>query len=426
LVAPELWYRLGSAQDQHVLEANKNTYQGFVVPAHILAWGRSWVTGLLTRTAKPFLIDPMTYIFSQSSDLIKGEKEVKKSYEALLKFYGHNFSKIIQRRSVRSSDFVDKSGSATPLLKEFVSKVIDLQLEVQRAKSPTQASLGKYRRMLGETASPGDLQPAALIAPYFHFTDGDDPWVAVNEQLFKETLRHKEGIETYVFIAASPGWLRVADWGGTVRAFKGSAGFILWISAQSEAKLGVPELASLKRAVKGLSAERAKVHLMHAGYYSLCLGVVGAKRVSSGIGFGESREITAKPTGGGFPSRYYLRLLKRQQVVTNIRTLLSDQPSLLCDCSVCSAALKSTGVKPRAKPKPEQIAAFFDQLDDDALKTHFLLNRFQESRRIGNSDLRQLDEELTKSIEMAEKLKVDNYGLSYRHLETWSQALRSS
>ena len=426
MVAPELWYRLGSAQDQSVLEENKNTYRGFVVPAHILAWGRAWVTGLLTRTSKPFLIDPMTYIFSQSSDLIKGEKEVKKSYEALLKFYGNDFSKIVRRRPVRPSDFVDGAGGVTALLRTFVSKVIDLQLEVQRAKSPTQASLGKYRRMLGEAASPGDLQPAALIAPYFHFTDEEDPWLGVNVQFFKETLRHKETIETHTLIAASPDWLRVADWGRTCRTFKGAAGVILWVSGQSEAKRGGPELASLKRAVKELSAERAKVHLMHAGYYSLCLGVVGANRVSSGIGFGESKVTTAKPTGGGFPSRYYLRLLKRQQVVANVRALLSDQPILLCDCSVCSSALQLAGVKPRAKLKPEHIAAFFDRLDDDALKAHFLLNRFEESRHIGKSDLGQLDRELTKSIENAEKLKVDNYGLSYRHLETWSEALRFS
>jgi len=188
----------------------------------------------------------------------------------------------------------------------------------------------------------------------------------------------------------------------------------------------VPELAGLKRAVKGLSAERVKVHLMHAGYYSLCLGVVGASRVSSGIGFGESREITAKPTGGGFPSRYYLSLLKRQQVVANVRTLLSDQPILLCDCSVCTSALQLVGVKSRAKLKPEQIAAFFDHLDDDLLKAHFLLNRFEESRHIGKSELGQLVNELTKSIENAEKLKVDNYGLSYGHLESWTEALRTS
>ena len=409
-----------------MLESYKNTYQGLVVPAHILAWSRSWVTGLMTRTSKPFLIDPMTYIFCQNSDLIKGEKEVKKSYETLLKFYGSGFSKIVRRRPVRPLDLVDGDGSPTPLLRDFVSKVIDLQLEVQRSRSPTQTSLGKYRRLLGETAPPGDLQPAALIAPYFHFTDEDDPWLGVNQQLLKESLRHKETIETHAFIATSSDWLAVADWRRAIRGFKGSTGVVLWVSGRSEAKQGLPELTNLKRAVKEISAEGLKVHLMHAGYYSLCLGVVGASRVSSGIGFGESREITAKPTGGGFPSRYYLSLLKRHAVVANVRTLLSDQPTLLCDCSVCSSARQAAGGKPTTRLNARQIGAFFDELDDDALKAHFLLTRFQESRHVGKSDENQLSDELTKSQESAKKLKVDNYELSYQHLGTWAEALGSS
>src|SRR5919201_114823 len=111
LARPELWYRIGSAQEQRALEAYKGAYTGLVVPAHILAWGRAWVTGLLSRVSKPFLVDPMTFIFAQGSDMIKGVKEVKKSYEKLLGLYGDSFWRIVERRPVRPTDFLDTKGN---------------------------------------------------------------------------------------------------------------------------------------------------------------------------------------------------------------------------------------------------------------------------------------------------------------------------
>jgi len=426
LAAPDLWIRLGSAQEQAALDSYKNTYHGLVVPAHILVWGRTWVTTLLSRLSKPFIVDPMTYIFSQNSELIEGEKEVKKSYGTLLQFYPRDFAKIVRRRPIRPTDFLGDGGNQTRLLRDFASRVVDLELDVERSKSPSQTSLSKYQRMLGESPPPGGLEPRSVVCPYFHFTDVDDPWYEVNKALVRETLRTKTRPKAEAVIATTSSGIKTAEWDRIRRDFRGVAGFVLWVSAESEAKRGEEELRALKIAAKALSVGGLQVHLMYGGYYSLCLGAVGATRVTSGLGYGESKVVTSKPTGGGFPARYYLDLLKLQIGVTEVRAFLSDQPSLLCDCPICAEVRQLAGIKPGGKPTTRQLEEFFNHLDDDALKGHFLHSRHRELQTIGRSSLVKLVNQLENLYESSARLKVGDYGLSSKHLETWAKALKPS
>ncbi|MGQ0797036.1 MAG: hypothetical protein ACT4OI_04115, partial [Methanobacteriota archaeon] len=169
-----------------------------------------------------------------------------------------------------------------------------------------------------------------------------------------------------------------------------------------------------------------EVHLMYGGYYSLCLGAVGVARVTSGLGYGESKVVTSKPTGGGFPPRYYLDALKLQTGVTDARAFLSDQPLLLCDCPVCTKARQAAGVKAGKKPTTNQIEEFFNHMDDDALRGHFLQSRYREVQKIGKSNLSQLADQLNRLYESAASLRVSDYGLPSKHLKTWGEALKQS
>ncbi len=355
--------------------------------------------------------------------MIRGEKEVKKSYEKLLGHYGNSFSSIVARRPLRTSDFLDAKGNPTALVKDLAARVVGFQVNPQTSKSPTQTSLDKYRRLLGEDVAPGALGPAEVLAPYFHFSDSDDPWLQVNRLLVRETLRAKEKREAHVVIATSPTWLGNDEIDNLRTIFKGVDGVILWLAGQGEAKRTRIELESLRRAVARFSSSGLKVHILHSGYFSLCLGPDGSSRVTSGIGFGESREVTAKPTGGGFPARYYLELVRQQANVSNVRTLLSDQPGLLCDCRACSIARKSAGIRSGAKPTVKQIESFFDWMDNDALRGHYMECRFRESQSIGRTTAKQLSHRLKDSYEEAVGVKVDDYRLPYKHLKTWSEAL---
>lgn len=426
MAEPELWYRLGSAQEQALLTKYRDSYQGLVIPAHILAWGRAWVTSLLNRLAKPFLIDPMTYVFSQTSNLIQGERGLKKSYDALLNLCGAEVSKLVRRRPLRPADLIDDRGGGTSLLTDFVSKVIDLQVNLQESKSPTQQSLDKYRQLLGEDTHPDKLAPHTILVPYFHFDDMDDPWYNVDKLLVREALRQRKGRIVQAVVATSSSSLQSVDWTRVSRDFGDTDGIVLWISGQSEAKRSTAELTSLKHSVRALRSTRLKVHLMHAGYYSLCMALVGASRITSGIGYGESKEVTARPTGGGFPPRYYLDLVKRQSSVENVRTLLSDHPALLCSCSACSPSRKAVGIKVGAKPTLEQLEHFFDGMDDDDFRAHYLLRRFQESQLIGGNKIKQVSIELAKLCDASAKLRLDNYRIPYKHLKNWSDALGAS
>jgi hypothetical protein len=379
--------------------------------------------GLLSRLAKPFLIDPMTYVFSQASNLIQGERGLRKSYDALLNLCGADVSKLVRRRPLRPTDLMDGRGGGTSLLTGFVSKVIDLQVNVQESKSPSQQSLDKYRQLLGEDTHPDKLAPHAVLAPYFHFDDMDDPWYKVDRLLVREALRQRKGGSVQAVVATSSSSLESVDWTRVSRDFGDTEGIVVWISGQSEAKRAPAELISLKHAVRALRSTRLRVHLMHAGYYSLCMALVGASRITSGIGYGESKEVTARPTGGGFPPRYYLDLVKRQSSVESVRALLSDQPALLCNCSACSPSRKAVGIKVDVKPTLEQLEHFFDDMDDDDFRAHYLLRRLQESQLIGRSKIKQASIELGKLSDASAKLRLDNYRIPYKHLKIWSDAL---
>ena len=115
--------------------------------------------------------------------------------------------------------------------------------------------------------------------------------------------------------------------------------------------------------------------------------------------------------------------MKQQSSLENIRTLLSDQPTLLCSCTTCSTARQAAGIKPGAKPTLEKLESFFENMDDDDFRGHYVQSRFQESRQIGKSEARQLSAQLAKLYDASTKLKLDNYRLPYRHLKNWLDAL---
>src|SRR3990170_1028609 len=158
----EIYYRIGTAGEQGLFDAGKDSYDGVAVGAHVAANGRTWVSGLLFRLGKPYFVDPVTYVFAQDPRMVRRADELRRSYDALSEAYGGVIRQHAGKRALRVSD-LRPPGAAEGL----VAQVLGFQETVFSRLDAAQASILEYLEELGETVR-GPSSPALLIPPYFY------------------------------------------------------------------------------------------------------------------------------------------------------------------------------------------------------------------------------------------------------------------
>ncbi len=418
---PELWYRLGSAQEQGILQTMKPQHQGIVVPAHVFAFGRTWVSHFLGRVKKPFAIDPMTYVLALPREQITGDSGLKKSWDSLLGLYDEDALKPLRRRPLRPADMLVANALPSELLKAFVSRTVELQTTTLVRGSRSQQSLEKYRRILGEKAAEVGLRPSAVLAPYFHFEDMNDPWWKVNVLLVKEAKTLATGVPLYAVILTSVKSLEAIDWDVALSSLGPVDGYVLWITNYLESSADVNELTAVMRTVRRLSLD-APVFILYGGYFALSLAAVGLAGLISGICYGEAKALMSRTTGGGMPQRYYVAQNKTKYVMTEVRTLYSDAPDRLCGCHVCLEIRRESGPD-RGRPSVSTVARFFDRMDDASSKRHFLEVRSGEARAISRMRPSEVVAALVKLRGEAEAARLPAHGMAIDHLGRWGAAL---
>ena len=421
---PELWYRLGSAQEQGILQTMRPQHQGIVVPAHVFAYGRTWVSSFLGKIKKPFVIDPMTYVLALSREQITGDSGLKKSWDTLLGLYHEDVLKPLRRRPIRAADMLGPRDLPSELMKAFVRRTVELQTTILVRGSRSQQSLEKYRKILGEESSEVGLRPRAILSPYFHFDDMNDPWWKVNVQLVKDAKNLATGIPLYAVILTSVESLGGMDWDIALSSIGPVDGYVLWISNYSELKADIDELTAVLRTVRRLSSD-APVFILYGGYFSLSLAAVGLTGLISGICYGESKPITSKTTGGGMPQRYYVVENKMKYVMAEVRSLYSDAPGRLCGCRVCLEIRRESGPD-RSRPSVKSVAKFFDQVDDASSKRHFLEVRSGEARTVARMNPREIVAALARLRKEAGDARLPAHGMTIGHLERWAAALEEA
>ena len=422
MTVPELWYRLGSVKEQGLLERHKGRFHGLVIPAHILVWWRTWINEFLPKLGKPFIVDPMTYALALDPDLISKETGMKKSWGKLIEYLGKNMSKAFSSGPLKPNALVDSKWKSTSLLDSIVRKSLELQTDLCRSRSPSQASLDKYRRMLGEETK-GEIKPDVLVAPYFHFRDENDPLYSVNVASVQETVSLGGKFKVHAVVSTDMPFLRSADWGRVVRDFKGVDGLILWISGFNERRSSVADLTAVAMAVRELSQRVETVHMLYGGYFSLSLAALGLSRLSHGICYGDSKSIDFKATGGGFATRFYLEGLKMKTVVTNARALFSERPIKPCRCPVCAELWRISGMSGRGKPTLMQIEAYFGTIDDEHAGAHFMEIRHEESVNLRGQSASEIASLLRQMEANAAPIPVRDYDLESDHLGRWAETL---
>src|SRR3990172_1739109 len=410
----EIYYRIGTAGEQGLFDAERASYEGLAVGAHVAAIGRTCVSGLLFRLGKPYFVDPVTYVFAQDPQLVRRADELRRSYDEVAGTYGGVVRQYAGKRALRASDLKQQK-----VAEDLVTQVIGFQEKVFSKPNAAQASLLEYLGELGEEVH-GPSSPTFLIPPYFYAGSADDPWHDVNVRLADIALGQigKEKIAPVICVSEHGiSTNKAVD--RLVSDYSRFSNVFIWVSGLKEQKATQSQLLSYSSLVQGLAAKGATPRSFYGGAFSVGLGTAGLGGISPGICYSESKEVAIAAKGGGFPTRYYVPLNRVKVALANAARMYASNADLVCDCRVCSRIFPRPGT--RRGPRPEGGEAI-EEMPAMAAKRHFMLSRTREALQIRTLSPSTLAAKLESDARKAETRSTQVYGVSHAHLVVWSRA----
>jgi len=377
---PWSFYRLGPTKEKGLFKRRRETYDGVVVPAHIASYYSKFCSEFIGSLGKPYIIDPLTYIFAndplQIKRFLKNKKtgrtlvdrfgnkrkgDVKRSYRKLVE---NEYTEIIgnvvaQGRSVIPADFENVQGT-----EQFVTQVVAFQRDRLASIPAKYKKYERYAKKSGRSPMAEGNAPMCIVAPYFATRTLDARgWHSTNVRLIKVTKSIAEKIPVFAVILADTMVLaRDVERIASEYSSAGADGFLLWPDGFTSNQ----DLAALRvvfNAVEVLNRSRKPVILMYGDAFSLVLHYAGLAGFACGIGYGERKSSTQDTDIEGLiPPRYYLRRLKKKvQIETEARRIRIERyPDLVCKCEICLR-------------KPDPVT-----LDDTECREHFMLTRASE------------------------------------------------
>lgn len=402
-----LWY---VATERRYFDDMPDSYDGFIINAHILAHCMSAFTALCTRLNKPFFILPDTHAFQLApiSLFLDAKGGIRTSWEKLAKSYGPliNFV-LMQGRKLQPNDFVSKVGSWEQSFYDLVEKVINFQ------KERVPSTLIGLARFFDE---PPVSPPTYLVAPYFFFTSINDPWYEISLQMTRESVKYKEKHKLFAVLCASKNILVsdqaiskiVSDY-----SFSDLDGILLWIQDFDEEEEPTPLLYGFRKLIRSFKEVGKEVINIHGKFFSCLLYRFGLDGFSTGVCYKEVADPTQFPTGGppGGPlPKYYLPEIKVKMGKLEAAIAVQQLSSLRCPCEICSKQIDYMldGATP-------------DAVSKDLMKRHFLLMRRQENEHICKTSLMQVVSEIQGAYNKYKK-RADI--IPVEHLKRWVEVLK--
>lgn len=439
----ELWYRFNVFAEKEFFEKS-NLVDGLIVPAHVIAYYEVSFPQFLKEVHLPFLIDPVSYVWDINHRFIKnGNGELKKSYSKLVEKLNCSMGNLLGKYQlsqsvVQNSDFDD-----------FINAVLKFQLldfssnKPQRAKS-MQRLRERIRLIEGETPveETKNIQPYALIPPYFYFTRVDSDAYERTLYAAKYAQNSDFGKQHKIFPCLclnSTIFRDVPQISKILEDYKGFQGIVFWINDFDETKAKVEDLEALTKFVQSFHIQGSEVVNLYGGFFSLSLHHAGLSKLSCGICYSSSRNVFSEVGGGGLPIRYYEPTLKLKLMRENMFRLYADKPELFdCECPICSDFGKICK-NPVGSQRAKALEQFF--LDNklsgnncvvnwETSRIHFLNCRKIEQKNINESKVSDTINQLLEKYQQLTSQGFDpnQYGFnfeSFDYIAKWGRALRS-
>lgn len=449
--------RLGTHAEKKYFKEFQGKYDAIVINANILAHTVSSMSSFLgCELSEKFLIDPQTYAFQSYSHLLQSTKgkpkgvevTVKKSIQTLLDKYGTRLTNIIVtgKRSLKYSDFNDDEGAL--FLDELCQNVIDFQLNTVKNESTENSEYGEYIEYdIESNSSTLNLEPFALIAPYFYMTENTlEHWLPHNINSIRISKQKFTDKKIYAQIVIDKDILLEEEvLQKLIDAYSGCTadGFFIWIDNFDEKIISYKYLKNFIKLIKDLKAALNKpIYQIYGSYFSIMLTNVYLTGTCHGMEYGETRDVY--PVGGGVPvSKFYLpsihkRLLYREVLdVLLTKDLLTSKEIYfenVCSCKTCHEVIridpnidfgaygnvKSTTFKRKAGGKEYSVTMDYPTTDaKDLCLRHYLYNKEHEFQFVRGKNF----EELKVQLEQAYNENSDILGDDLDYLLTWKRII---
>jgi len=401
---PNFYVRLNLTREKNYVSGNDDKYDGIFISANVLESFPKAFANFLYRSAKPYVIDPITYIFGPSTlDLTD-----KRWWATLTQAYGLTESLGPGVSNLSSDNLLSPDGRPTQSLSRFVASVIAYQKSRIETIAQSLAEIDSF--VSGQNARTNP-RPQILLAPYFMMPTAGNPWATVNLESLRIAVEAKGNYPLYAVIFIDKSLLgfpteleRIAE----RFSIPGVDGYMVWIADFREIEAPVSLLKGFRDLVGRLSSNGKPVINMYGGLFSYLLGTNGITGVSHSLCYGESKDHLAE--GGGFFVRYYHPRMRTKIPAGRIQDFLALRPHYLCSCNVCSRLTDSH----RA----------WDSISVEEAAIHYLNKRAEELAMIdqnGSSTLIRDFQVVTEEMHSVDPTRAEDQ--FYSHLARWATAL---
>ena len=351
------------------MHEEKDKYDGFVIPAHILAHQAAstsvFVTSLYDR---PYIIDPMTFILQNpKSAHVSDAGTIRPSVEKLFSDY---HPKLIEKILTLSDDQT-LSPKNYPDLGEFCQNCYNFQTK-KVSTEVGETGAAKYLKRYKKTQS---IMPRLVVPPYFCFANtSTDPFYAISlecAQIFQTKVKN---IPVAPVVLCAPAALKS---NGVAKITEDYAGFptvLLWMDGFAQGQAQVADIVLVRKLIHELTSKGVKVETLYGGYLMATMCFDGLQALSHGVLYTQHKSHTLSPGSGGAPERYYIPGIWEFRSMSQTDIILHQHPDLMCNCAVCAPVLAGN---------PDNIVKFMD--NPELLRRHFLTIRRGELDKIESS-----------------------------------------
>lgn len=419
------FYRLGVASEKNLFSRRPNLYEGVVVGAHYLGYFQASTENFLASLGKPFFIDPMTYVFARPIELrMRDAGSMKRTFEKLLTLYGSEFARVtLSQSGLSPADFKKGNDWNGRLVDDLCNNVIRLQRKLLELES--REELQKLLELAEQPLKKGKPRLLFLVPPYFYADGVEDEWYSISLHLARVSNKLKGKLKMYPLVCISKKVLISGDFAKIAKDYSEFDGAIFWISDLEDDREGAAYLKGLTNLVGILSRGGKPVFSMYGGYFFAILSKLGLAGFSSSICYGQSKEVDRRATGGGQPLRYYIPTLRTKVSEIDARLFYSSHIDELCTCTICSA-IRERVLQMGFNPQHATtfVDRFFELLDIESAKEHFMENRYRELVELKNGSLKDEVDRLHKDY-LRHQLLGRSFGknLDPSHMENWSEIL---
>lgn len=380
-------------------------YDGILVPFSISASFPSGTYGFLRALlakdrSKHFALDPRSALFQHRWN----RNNVRDPHKKTAAIFGAPFTTRGLEANLSPGDFqsADTIRSVTTVCIRYQQGFRILQEEKRK--------LDKYRKLLGMDTIPEIENPQKFIPPYFHTTDGNDPWLEITLACIEHaaTLVSPEELCPVIHFAE---WLGFDAW-DHIRTRLGAVGvgsYFVYPNNFKEHEASTPELEAYVKAVEAAVGAGFRCLALHGGYLAIALEKKGLAGFGNGVGYGEWRD-SGYHRGGSAEVRIYIPKLHRFLNPAEAQSLITaDAAYFTADSDLLTEYAASK--KPLTEVQPQEA------LD------HFMESRYQEMQFVRDHLEAEIAGELRETVRRLNdigELEAERFGVS---LARWAATI---